>query len=140
MLLFDFHDFDGDAFFFDESDRQVFVAYGRAEDHLLAFQLFLQRRNGVGNVSLFLYQFGQTAAFLEFQEFDAIRTFAIVCQPYFQAFVLFFIRYQFSQPQNIDVSHSKHRCFVFKTYMFHTFIFHLLYERTAKITTTPKAI
>ena len=81
MLLFDFHDFDSDAFFFDESDRQVFVAYGRAEDHLLAFQLFLQRRNGVGNVSLFLYQFGQTAAFLEFQEFDAIRTFAIVCQP-----------------------------------------------------------
>ena len=48
MLLFDFHDFDSDAFFFDESDRQVFVAYGRAEDHLLAFQLFLQRRNGVG--------------------------------------------------------------------------------------------
>ena len=87
MLLFDFHDFDSDAFFFDESDRQVFVAYGRAEDHLLAFQLFLQRRNGVGNVSLFLYQFGQTAAFLEFQEFDAIRTFAIVCQPYFQALV-----------------------------------------------------
>ena len=89
MLLFDFHDFDSDAFFFDESDRQVFVAYGRAEDHLLAFQLFLQRRNGVGNVSLFLYQFGQTAAFLEFQEFDAIRTFAIVCQPYFQACLLY---------------------------------------------------
>ena len=42
MLLFDFHDFDSDAFFFDESDRQVFVAYGRAEDHLLAFQ---KRRN-----------------------------------------------------------------------------------------------
>lgn len=35
---------------------------------------------------------------------------------------------------------KKHRCFVFKTYMFHTFVFHLLYERTAKITTTPKAI
>ena len=49
---------------FEESDRQVFVAYGRAEDHLLAFQLFLQRRNGVGNVSLFLYQFGQTSLLL----------------------------------------------------------------------------
>ena len=54
MLLFDFHDFDGDTFFFDKSDRQVFVAYGRAEDYFLAFQFFFQRRNSVSDVSLFL--------------------------------------------------------------------------------------
>ena len=59
MLLFDFHDFDSDTFFFNESDRQVFVAYSRTEDHLLAFQFFFQRRNRIGDVSLFLYQFGQ---------------------------------------------------------------------------------
>ncbi len=77
MILFDFHDFDSDAFFFNESDRQVFVAYGRAEDHFLAFQFFFQGRNGVGDMPLFLYQFGQAASFFKFQEFDAVRAFAI---------------------------------------------------------------
>ena len=69
MLLFDFHDFDSNTFFFNESDRQVFVAYSRTEDHLLAFQFFFQRRNRIGDVSLFLYQFGQAAAFFKLQEF-----------------------------------------------------------------------
>ena len=83
-LLFDLHDFDGDAFFFDECDRQVFVAYSRGEDHFLAFQFFFQRRNDIGDVSLFLYQFGQAASFFEFQEFDAVRapsTFSVVTIP-----------------------------------------------------------
>ena len=40
MLLFDFHDFDSDAFFFDESDRQVLVANSRAEDYLLTSNSF----------------------------------------------------------------------------------------------------